>query len=128
MSGDTTEFRILAAELGHGATLAPGAVRKGMGAVGEMVARQWHDNAVQTSGTHAKLYPSSLGFDLGVSPGGALVDVGPSATDYNQGFLGRVLEFGGRRSPAHLDGLKALDSTQPKVEATLTALLNPLVP
>lgn len=83
----------------------------------------WAENARQSSGHHAPMYPNSISYDL--SLGAALAGrieavVGPDKSK-PQGPLGNILEFGGAKSPPHNDGGRALRDEEPKFEAAIAA-------
>lgn len=88
------------------------------------VKKGWADNARQSSGHHAPMYPNSISYDI--SLGAALAgrveaEVGPDKTK-RQGALGNLLEFGSVNSPPHNDGGRALREEAPKFEAALAAV------
>jgi hypothetical protein len=55
------------------------------------------------------------------------IDVGPNAAK-KQGSMGRGFEFGSENQPPHLDGLRALDGAQQRVERMVDATIGHLLP
>lgn len=125
--GDASEVYTLANDLEQVGRRTVPAVRAGMSAVGELMAKAARNNAIQTSGVHAKHYPDSWDSELTFSIATVTVEFGPNV-DKKQGILGRALEFGGRRSPAHLDGAKALSANEHRAEVVLDQYVHPLFP
>jgi hypothetical protein len=125
--GDASEVYTLAASLaGVGAKMVP-ALRGSMLEVGNSFAREWHDNAVETSGEHGKHYPKSIDAELVFDLSGISVDVGPN-TSKPQGKMGRGFEFGSKNQPPHLDGLRALDGHQKRAEKVIEVTVGFLIP
>jgi len=123
--GDASEVFELAADLrGIGAKAVP-ALRGSMGAVGEALAKDWADNARETSGEHGKHYPDSIDSELVFDLGGVSVDVGPN-TAKKQGGMGKGFEFGSKNQPPHLDGLRALDGIQKRAERVIDSTIGHL--
>ena len=98
-----------------------------MAEAGEAFAEDWRDNAVETSGEHGKHYPNSIDSELVFDLGGVSVDVGPNAAK-KQGSMGTGFEFGSVNQPPHLDGLRALDGFQMRVERMVDATIGHLLP
>lgn len=67
----------------------------------------WRANATASSGQHARLYPSSISYDMRPHPTGASAEIGPDKGK-PQGPLGNLLEFGSVNNPPHMDGARAL--------------------
>lgn len=87
-------------------------------AAGDNFRDDWRENARQHFDSHAKHYPDSITAEMDHFAGmGIAVEVGPETGGGrgNQGFLGPILEFGGERSPAYLDGLRALGPADAKL-------------
>jgi hypothetical protein len=85
------------------------------------VKTDWRDNAKQTSGRHARLYPSSISYDMGLAAavvGRVDAVIGPDKAK-PQGALGNLLEFGSVNNAPTNDGGRALDAEAPKFEAEL---------
>lgn len=80
---------------------------------GDDFARDWADNAGETSGEHGKWYPDSItsetrvGFDIEV-------ETGPES-GRKQGGMGRGFEFGSMNQPAHLDGARAMPAAEQRL-------------
>lgn len=73
---------------------------------GETFAKDWADNARETSGVHGKWYPDSIDSESRVALG-ISVEIGPNSAK-KQGRMGRGFELGSQNQPPHLDGLRAL--------------------
>ena len=109
MSAD--EIFELANDFGKSPAKAAGQIFDVFKEAGEDFRDDWQDNAREHFDSHAKHYPKSITTEVRLfAVGSIVVETGPETGGGrgNQGFLGRVLEFGGRRSPAYLDGLRAL--------------------
>jgi hypothetical protein len=81
----------------------------------------WADNARESSGRHAPMYPRSISYDLGLAAalrGEDEAEIGPDNSK-PQGALGNVLEFGSPHSAPHNDGGRALQSEAPKFEQAI---------
>lgn len=126
-SGDASEVYALAAGLTDVGAKAVPALRSGMAQAGEDFARAWKSDAARTHDSHAKFYPDSIDSELAFSIGSVSVDVGPNRGS-KQGFLGRILEFGGEHSPAYMTGARALERQEGPVERTVANALDPLFP
>lgn len=81
----------------------------------------WRDNAIATSGKHARAYPYSVSYDVKPIPGGAQAEIGPDKGK-KQGALGNLLEFGSSNNRPHNDGGRALLAEAPRFAAQVTAL------
>lgn len=125
--GDASEVYELAADLAGTGRRVVAPLRSVMGEAGQALAKEWHDNAVETSGEHGKHYPKSIDSELVFDLGGISVDVGPNAAK-KQGGMGMGFEFGGQNQPAHLDGLRALDGFQVRAERMIDAAVGHLLP
>lgn len=127
--GDASEIYELAGDMSQAGAKAVPALRETMAQAGSAFADQWRDNSRQnfSDDGHAKHYPDSIDSDLVFDLGGVSVDVGPNRAK-KQGFLGHILEFGGERSPAYMDGLRALDAMEPRVERQVDAMIGHLLP
>ena len=73
----------------------------------------WRANARATAGRHARMYPSSVSYDVTPIPGGATAEIGPDKSRL-QGALGNLLEFGSVNNPPHNDGGRALLVEEPR--------------
>jgi hypothetical protein len=81
----------------------------------------WRDNAIATSGKHARAYPYSVSYDVKPIPGGARAEIGPDKGK-KQGALGNLLEYGSSKNPPHNDGGRALLAEAPRFAAQVAAL------
>lgn len=122
---DASEVYKLAADLSMVGARSIPALRAGMATAGKAFETAWRNDAIQLHDTHAHFYPDSIDSELVFSLTSVAVEVGPNA-DKKQGFLGRILEFGGEHSPAYLTGLRALDRAEPAVEKAVTNAMDPL--
>jgi hypothetical protein len=114
MSFDDRELTALAVDLAAVTGRTHAATRGVFREAAHELKGKWRDNAKETSGTHARRYPYSITWDEKVSTN-LEFEIGPE-TKQNQGFLGPILEFGGVKSPAHLDGQRAADEIIPHLE------------
>lgn len=81
----------------------------------------WKANAEQTSGRHARLYPSSISYDLTLTAaiaGRVEAVIGPDKAR-PQGPLGNLLEFGSVNNTPTNDGGRALRAEAPAFEVEL---------
>lgn len=81
----------------------------------------WRDNAIATSGKHARAYPYSISYDVTPIPGGAQAEIGPDKGK-KQGALGNLLEYGSSKNRPHNDGGRALLAEAPRFAAQVAAL------
>ncbi|WP_416976717.1 hypothetical protein [Streptomyces sp. T028] len=81
----------------------------------------WRANATATAGQHARLYPSSISFDMRPHPRGASAEIGPDKGK-PQGALGNLLEFGSVHNPPHMDGARALAAEAAAFTAHVAAI------
>lgn len=81
----------------------------------------WRDNARSSAGAHARLYPSSISYDVAEAPGVIEAEIGPDKGRV-QGPLGNILEFGTSTQAGHNDGGQALDDEEPRFVAQIEAL------
>lgn len=123
--GDASEVYQLAADLSEVGAKSIPALRGGMAAAGKAYETAWRNDALAIHDNSSRFYPDSIDSELVFGVTSVAVDVGPNA-DKKQGFLGRILEFGGEKSPAYLTGLRALDRVEPAVERAVTNALDPL--
>lgn len=126
-AGDASEIYQLASDLSDVGPKAVPALRRGMEQAGRDFAFSWASDAARTHDAHAKYFSGSIDFDLIPSITSIMVDVGPNNAR-KQGFLGRILEFGGEHSPAYMTGAKALERQEGRVERAITNALDPLFP
>lgn len=125
--GDANEIYRLAGDMSRVSARMVPALRTSMAAAGEAFADEWRDNARETSGAHGVHYPDSIDSELVFNLSGVSVDVGPNAAK-PQGSMGRGFEFGSQNQPPHLDGLRALDGAQQRVERIVDATIGHLLP
>ncbi|OKI22206.1 hypothetical protein [Streptomyces sp. CB03911] len=92
------------------------------------IKRDWRANARASSGRHARLYPSSIGYDpiTALPGGGASAVIGPDK-DAPQGALGNLLEFGSAKNGPHNDGGRALAAEEPRFIAAVEQLAGDLL-
>lgn len=118
----TDELRALAHDLEE----APRKVQRISVAVVEHgavnVKNGWRNNATHSAGRHARMYPASISYDLGI--GAALLgrveaEVGPDKSR-PQGPLGNIIEFGSVNNAPSNDGGRALRDEAPNFEAELS--------
>jgi hypothetical protein len=81
----------------------------------------WRANATATAGRHARLYPSSISYDMRPHPTGASAEIGPDK-GRPQGPLGNLLEFGSVNNPPHMDGARALAAEAPAFTLHVAAI------
>ncbi|MFG2826112.1 hypothetical protein ACGFWI_01295 [Streptomyces sp. NPDC048434] len=83
----------------------------------------WRENAIVTSGRHARLYPYTVNYDVHPIPGGAHAEIGPDRSkDHLQASYGAILEFGSVHNPPHNDGGRALAEEDPRFVAAVAAV------
>lgn len=127
MSDGAAEIRRLAADLSAVSRKMVVPMRSVFKESGDLLAKEWANNARATSGTHGKHYPNSIDADLTFSLGNIEAEVGPNSGK-PQGVMGRGFEFGSVNQPPHLDGLKAVDKLEPLVEKVIEAAVSDLIP
>lgn len=88
---------------------------------GETYAKDWADNARETSGEHGKHYPNSITSETRVALG-IHVETGPDSA-MKQGGMGRGFELGSVNQPPHLDGLRALPIAERRLERAADSAL-----
>lgn len=127
MAGDASDFYRLADDLAKVPAKSIPALRSGMTAAGKAVERSWQNSARQVHGGSSHFYPESI--DSEILPGfsSVTVEIGPNSAK-KQGFLGKILEQGGERSPAYLLGLSALTGAEGPTERIIDQAMNPLFP
>lgn len=125
--GDASQILGLASDLTDVGAKSVPALRSGMADAGRRVERSWQNAARRTHDSHAKFYPESIDSELVFDLRGVSVDIGPNNAK-KQGFLGRILEFGGEKSPAYMLGAAALASNEGPTERAIDAALYPLFP
>lgn len=125
--GDASEIYNLAGDLSQVTAKMVPALREVMAQAGDALTDDWRDNAIETSGEHGKHYPHSIDSELVFNATGVSVDVGPNAGK-PQGSMGAGFEFGSMNQPPHLDGLRALDGIQQRVERMVDSTIGHLLP
>lgn len=75
---------------------------------------------------HAPRIHKSINYDITTKGFTITGEVGPEDEPVFQGFLGRILEFGGLHSGPHPGGIPAAEREAPRFEAAVDALLNRL--
>lgn len=125
MNGDASEIFALAADLSEVGAKAVPAMRGVMADAGDALAKEWAANARVTSGAHGKHYPDSIDSELAFGIGAISVDVGPNSAK-PQGGMGKGFEFGSRNQPPHLDGLRALDGMQGRLDRMVDSAMGHL--
>lgn len=122
---DASEIFDLSATLGDIAAKAVPETHATMAEAGEQVQRVWQRAAASTHDSHAKHYAGSI--DSEILPGfsSIAVEIGPNRAK-KQGFLGRILEFGGERSPAYLLGATALSESEGRTERAIAKRIDSL--
>lgn len=124
-SVDASQGIRLASDLAGVGPKAVPALRASMQGVGDAFALAWQGNARETAGAHGVHYPASISAELAFTVSSVAVDVGPEAGKL-QGSMGRGFEFGSRNQPAHLDGLRALDTMQAPAEQVIDSTIGQL--
>lgn len=124
-SVDASQGIRLASDLAQVGPKAVPALRASMQGVGDAFALAWQGNARETAGAHGVHYPDSISAELALTVSSVAVDVGPEAGK-PQGSMGRGFEFGSRNQPAHLDGLRALDTMQAPAEQVIDSTIGRL--
>lgn len=117
----------LAFDFDEAAAEIPLAVFETYKQAGDEFAKDWSQSAARDVSPHAKRYPSSITSESKVSTD-IVIQTGPLDTASGQGFLGRVLEFGGEHSPAYLHGLKAMEQREPLLMRATDATIAHLLP
>lgn len=83
----------------------------------------WRANAAASAGAHARLYPSTINYDVTETLGVIEAEIGPDRSmDSRQASFGAILEFGSIHNPPHNDGGRALDEEEPHFLAQVDAL------
>lgn len=126
-NGDASEIFKLASDLSQVGGKTVPAMRGVMEEAGRALADDWRANAVETSGTHGIHYPQSIDHELSLSVRSIGVEVGPNSAK-KQGGMGMGFEFGSVNQPPHLDGLRALDGIQKRVERMFDSSIGHLFP
>ncbi|MGK4583481.1 hypothetical protein [Kitasatospora sp. HPMI-4] len=122
MGIDASGLQALAAQLAAAAQAidAQGRAVVSKGALN--IKTDWRANATRSAGTHGRLYPSSIGYDLAPLPGGGTGAVIGPDKEAPQGPLGNLIEFGSVNNPPHNDGGRALAAEEPRFIAAAETL------
>lgn len=122
-------------ELANDFGKAPAKVAKGLyeayRGAGEGFRDDWQHNARGHFDGHAKHYPKSITTEMRpFALTSIVVETGPEVGGGrgSQGFLGRILEFGGEKSPAYLDGLHAMPLAEKRLERLADAAIGFALP
>lgn len=100
---------------------------------GEHFADDWSKSAGETFGTTPEPGHQSWRFHDSITSEPLLaltninIEVGPE-NHLPQGFLGRILEFGGEHSAAYLLGLSAMEKAEPRLEKAADSTIGFLLP
>lgn len=123
--GDASEIYELAGDITEIGAKAVPAARVAIAEGAKTIEAAWRNDAARLHDSHAKYYADSIDSELVFDLGGISADVGPNSAK-KQGFLGKILEFGGERSPAYLTGLGALERSEVPVEKAITRSMDSL--
>lgn len=87
------------------------------------IKNDWKANAASSAGRAARLYPSTINYDVTEAPGVIEAEVGPDRSkDHLQASFGAILEFGSVHNPPHNDGGRALDAEADRFVAAVETL------
>ena len=121
---DTSEVRGLSRDLtGVGARALPAmaeVIEKGAA----KVQRKWRANARVSAGSHGKHYPRSITHDVKFSRNAIIAEIGPDPAK-KQG--GMAFEYGSVNQPPHLDGNRAMDEQEPRIDRDIGDALDRLM-
>lgn len=126
MGADISGLEALAAQLRAVPAQVARATRPVVSRGALNIKNDWRDGARASGGSHARLYPSSITYDMTSGAGYVEAVIGPEKGG-PQGFLGAVLEFGSVHNPPHNDGGRALDAEDPRFVAAIQAAANAAV-
>ena len=76
---------------------------------------------------HAPRYGLSISYDITATDTSVTSVIGPVEGPQLQGFLGPVLEYGGRYNAPHPAGLESLLAEQPRYDAAVDAMVERLL-
>lgn len=114
-------FRIEAAYLGALPAEKAVSVRNALQFGANTIKNSWRQKAIESSGSHARLYPYKITYDTRILASGVVAEIGPVAE--GQGELGPVLEFGSQHTPPTLDGLRSLTDAHPRTERAIDLVM-----
>jgi hypothetical protein len=126
VSAGASEIFGLAKDLGNASGKVACALYEVYAQEGEEFAKDWADNARETSGVHGKHYPNSIDSETRVTLG-IEVEIGPNSA-MKQGRMGRGFEFGSVNQPPHLDGIRAMPIAEGRLERKADAAIGFLLP
>lgn len=128
-NGNADDFYALANDLSQVGAKAVPAMRGVMDDAGRALATEWAENARAINGPKgtAKAYPASIDHELRLTMSSISVEAGPNARK-KQGFLGRVLEFGGTHNAPQMSGLRAVEAVAPRAERMIDSAMGYLFP
>lgn len=115
MSGADEVFE-LARDFGEAPARVASGLYDAFRGAGEGFKDDWQHNASSRFDSHAKKYPDSITTEMKFGGFTIIVETGPEDSPASQGFLGRILEFGGEHSPAYLDGLHAMPLAERRLD------------
>lgn len=122
MSADVSQILALARDLAAAGVVAEREAQAVVAKGAINVKNAWRRNAQASAGRHARLYPSTIGYDpVRVMPGFIEAVIGPDKA-LPQGPLGNLLEYGSIHNPPHNDGGRALLEEEPRFQAAVQAL------
>lgn len=116
-----TTLGALARELELAAATMPARAAAVVAKAAVNVKQEARRNATASSGSHAKKYPATIGYD--VVDGGLGAEIGPKRQ--GQGNLGPILENGSVNNPPHRDLGRALDAEEPRFLAEAAEIAVP---
>jgi hypothetical protein len=119
MTVDAHELYALSRDLGKIGGKAGVAMYGVFKEAGHDLESTWQRNARATSGVHGKRYPDSITTDMRIRPY-IEVEVGPDPA-LPQG--GMSFEDGSVNQPPHLDGQRAADEVEPRLDRRIDAAL-----
>ncbi len=97
---------------------APGAMLEVFTEQAVKFRNDWRDNARENYDSHARGYAGDITAETHPGAGTVVAEIGPEdgGGPGHQGFLGRILEFGGEHSPAYLNAERALPVAEERLE------------
>lgn len=116
----------LAVELGAMSAKVTSTVFDAFDETATQVRDTWRADAAATVAPHAKNYPAAITAEMRLSTD-IVAAIGPEE-GIGQGFLGRVLELGGRHSQPFLHGLRAMEAAAPSLEKAAAEAVEDLIP
>lgn len=125
-----TSFDQLAADFLKAAAEVIPAMRDVFHDTADEAKKEWQDSADATVAPTSKYYSRDITFETQLSVSGITAEVGPEdrGGKGHQGFLGKILEFGGEHSPAYLHGLNATQAAGNRLDRRADAVMGHLLP